>query len=209
MASVEEPNKIRNRQAELEEKERDALLAIKEDLAKWLTALLGDRITAASFMNDLHSAVPLCRLAKLVQEAAAKVTRDPGARARPLPQVPMKEVLCDVSAAGSFHKFRAMSNAAHFIDWCKKVEGVHVLFESEGLVEHKDERSVILCLFEVARVAEKLGIAAPELVKMEREIEIMEEECEEGGAEQKKSDIVLPKAKRRKRDSLDEKVSVN
>ena len=85
---------------------------------------------------------------------------------------------------------------------------MHVLFESEGLVEHKDERSVILCLFELARVAEKLGIAAPELVKMEREIEMMEEECEVGVAGQKKLDIMPPKAKRRKRDSLDDKVGV-
>ena len=209
MASVEEPRKIKSRQAELEEKERDALLAIKEDLAEWLSALLGDSITASSFMDDLRSAVPLCRLAKLVQEAAASSTRDPGARALPLPRVPMKELSYDASAAGSFHKFRAMSNATHFIEWCKKVEGVHVLFESEGLVERKDERSVILCLLDVARVAEKLGITAPELVKMEREIEMMEEACEESGAGQKKSDVMPPTAKRRKRDSLDYKVSVN
>ena len=49
-----------------------------------------------------------------------------------------------------------------------------MIFESEGLVLHKDEKRVILCLLDVARYAERVGISPPELVRMEREIEQLE-----------------------------------
>ena len=194
-------SKLERRQAELEEKENEALLAIKEDLAKWLSTLLKTSITAESFMDDLKSAVPLCKLASLIQAAAA-AEEQPTLETRPHPSVPATEVQCDSSVATNFHKFRAMSNAASFIDWCKKVEGVHIVFESEGLVGNKDERSVILCLLDLARVADKLGMTPPELVKMEREIDLVENTDTAAG----KRAASPPKPKKIKRDALDEKV---
>ena len=203
--------KLERRQAELEEKEKEALLAIKEDLVKWLTMLLEDSITAESFMDDLRSAVPLCKLAKLIQAAAAEDLKQPatGREPRPHPTIPTTEIQCDSSVATNFHKFRAMSNAASFIDWCKKVEGVHIVFESEGLVGKKDERSVILCLLDLARVADKLGMTPPELVKMEREIDLIESAetgLEAAGKGQSRA-VSPPKPKKIKRDELDEKVA--
>ena len=213
MASASEdesPDKLKSRQAELEEKEREALLAIKEDLAKWLSALLDEPITAHTFMEDLKSAVSLCKLAKLIQAAAAKKQPATG-EPRRHPRVPLTEIRCDFSVASTFQKFRSMSNAANFISWCKNVEGVHIIFESEGLVSKKDERSVILCLLDLARVAEKLGMDSPELVKMEREIDLIEtaedEEEKENTGKRQRRETSPPKAKKTKRDALDEKVT--
>ena len=170
----------------LQEKEREALQPIKEDLAIWLSALLDVNIEADTFMDDLKSAVHLCRLAKLIQQASA-------ARMSPMaPRVPQEKIHIDLPAANApnmFHHAMAMSNAAKFISWCKNVEGVHIIFESEGLVKQKDERSVILCLLDLARVAAKVGMESPELVKMEREIEADEKEADVNEAtEEHKSD---------------------
>ena len=93
--------------------------------------------------------------------------------------VPMAALSCSTKAErGSFF---ARDNAANFISWCREL-GMEeaVIFESEGLVLHKDEKRVILCLLDVARYAERVGISPPELVRMEREIEQMEASEGEG-----------------------------
>lgn len=190
---------IEARKAELAVKEKEALDVIKADLAQWLTEILGDGITEEYFMKDLQSAVPLCRLACLMQKAAKKQTSAPKSV-----NIPQTDILFDVSAAKNFVKFRAMSNAANFIGWCKQVGGVHVVFESEGLVEHTDERGVILCLLDLARVAKTLGMAVPKLVKMEDEIDKGKElEKEE---EEHSRDANPPSAKRRKNETFYDRV---
>ena len=150
---------------ELAGKEREGLEVIKGDLCQWLSPLLKTHITPATFLDSLDTGVLPCRLARLIQEAA-KVAKKSKLKN---PQV----IKCNEKA--SKESFAARDNVSNFISWCRGL-GVQeaVMFESEGLVLHKDEKRVILCLLDVARFAERVGIAPPQLVRMEKEIDTME-----------------------------------
>ena len=172
MAGATEPddNKVTRIQEELAAKEREALEAIKEDLCEWLVTVLDVKITAQTFIQVLETGATLCRLASLVQQSA-KTAKDSGHKLNF--NLPLDPIKCNPKAApGSFH---ARDNTSNFIDWCRSI-GVEeaVIFESEGLVLHKDEKRVILCLLDVARFADRVGIAPPQLVKYEREFESLE-----------------------------------
>lgn len=69
--------------------------------------------------------------------------------------------------------FFARDNLSNFIDWCRKALGVLecLLFETDDLCLRKNEKHVVLCLLEVARRGAVLGMPAPLLVQMERQIE--------------------------------------
>lgn len=69
--------------------------------------------------------------------------------------------------------FFARDNVSNFITWCRHGLGVFecLLFETDDLILRKNEKHVILCLLEVARRAAKLGMPAPMLVHLEREID--------------------------------------
>ncbi len=151
---------------ELAAKERETLDVIKSDICQWLSTTLRLSISPATFMEMLDTGVLLCKLARLIQEAAK---RDKNSKA----VIPSDVVKCN-EAAGH-ESFLARDNTSNFISWCRGL-GVEeaVIFESEGLVLHKDEKRVILCLLDVARFAERVGIPPPQLVHMEREIEKLE-----------------------------------
>ncbi|GFS08987.1 GAS2-like protein 2 [Elysia marginata] len=68
--------------------------------------------------------------------------------------------------------FQARDNISNFISWGRQLGIPEVLsFETDDLVLRKNEKSVILCLLELARVGAKLGMLAPTLVQMEEEID--------------------------------------
>lgn len=145
------------------------MVAMREDLAPWISRISSLEITVETLMEDLDTGVALCRLANAIQRTGEEfllhncfIPR----RSFPPCGVTYKE---RTAFRGSFI---ARDNVANFIRWCREL-GVSdvIMFETEDLVLHKNEKSVILTLMEVARLSVKFGVEPPDLVKMENEID--------------------------------------
>lgn len=145
------------------------LLAMREDLAEWISSLTFNvSIKQDNFIDSLQNGVILCQQARLIQRFAEEyAVLNPGQDLK----VPKREVHYTEKAAfkGSFV---ARDNVANFIHWCKELGIPDVcLFESDDLVMQKNEKSVILTLLDVARKAFKFGVQPPEIVRFEKEID--------------------------------------
>ncbi|XP_054279939.1 uncharacterized protein LOC128998028 isoform X2 [Macrosteles quadrilineatus] len=157
------------------------LYAMKEDIAEWLNGLYPDLyMNVNNFMDRLDTGVALCKHANSVRKYAEEyVTRrqNQGAKYSKSGQTIAASVL-NLSSVRSFPgakagTFFARDNVSNFISWCRRGLGVFecLLFETDDLIMRKNEKHVILCLLEVARRGAKLGMPAPMLVQLEREID--------------------------------------
>lgn len=179
-------------------KAAESLTVIKEDLSEWLSQLLKIEITAETFLKVLDTGVALCHLVGAIQEHVESLKKEGNFEQPKLEQpVPLVAIKCKETAEqGSFF---ARDNTANFISWCRKYKIEEaILFESDDLVMHKDEKSVVLTLLEVARRVAKLGMQSTQLAMIEMSID-NEEDIKEATPPPKVPDTKTPPAKKKKK----------
>lgn len=157
----------------------ERLLAIREDIAEWLNTIMGLDLSEQGLMARLADGIVVCELAQLVEGTEGE--EDTGLFKE---RKNSRSLLRNLKrSAGDLHNikinkharagsFQARDNVSNFLSWCRKIgmPGV-VLFESNDLVEGRNEKAVLFSLLEIGRVAARRGIEPPQLIALELEIE--------------------------------------
>lgn len=166
----DDPSHYTRRKSAVDRRAREAveLFPIKEDLAEWLSKIMGIDITAHNFLDVLENGVFLCKLVQRVQDICQRRIEE--GLQEPEVRIPLTRTKCH--SAAEKRSFYARDNVSKFIDFARAL-GVQeaVLFESNGLVNQEQPKEVILTLLEFARLAARYGIEPPDLVTLENEID--------------------------------------
>ncbi|KAK3712510.1 hypothetical protein RRG08_002840 [Elysia crispata] len=152
----------------LSELQGELFLSLKEDIAEWIIKTLGVdvQIDADNFVHALDTGVILCRLSLAIEERAREAKRQ-GIIQENLPDYKLH---CNKNAKSG--TWFARDNTANFLKWCRAFGMMdETLFDSEDLVAHHQERQVIYCLMELARLGARFGLEPPTLISMEKEID--------------------------------------
>lgn len=192
--------------AKITERNEQSVVPLLEDVADWLTKYMSKKITPDDFLDVLDNGVLLFKLAEKIQKhseeyVAGKIKLLSRGVKTKLKALPGLEYQCHHSAKKE--SFFARENAANFLKWCRRI-GIQdsTLFESEGLVLHKQLKNVVLTLLELARIGYAYEIhPIPSLIKLEKEIE--QEEVDE------RKNVTIRKKKDNKVVDLDSKVQAS
>ncbi|CAH1801889.1 unnamed protein product [Owenia fusiformis] len=146
------------------------LVAMKEDLAEWFNILFQLEMTEDNFFKVLETGVVLCQLANNIRQMALEFTELNNNVNTTNSKIPVTDVIYRRNVNPG--TFLTRDNICNFITWCRGL-GIPdcLLFETDDLVMRKNERSVVLCLLEVARRGARFGMVAPCLIQLEREID--------------------------------------
>lgn len=159
---------------------------IKRDVCQWLSEILQLNITPQGFMETLDTGVVLCQLVELIQEKTKTLKEAGGEISLKIPLDPPIKYRLGAKKA----TFHARENTKHFLDWCREL-GIRddLIFETNGLVEHTDEKRVLLCLLEVSRYAREVNIRPPDIITRE------EEAMEDGKVRDLETETITPAVK--------------
>ncbi|XP_071483482.1 growth arrest-specific protein 2-like [Diadema antillarum] len=151
---------------EINRSAQESLVPLTEDLAEWLSRVVGTPVAVETFMDSLSNGVILCKVAQLIQVRAVECQKAGTLR----DNVPQRKIRFRENAAPE--SFIARDNVATFLSWCRDL-GLEdtCLFETDGLVLKRSPQNVLVCVYELARLASQLGIEPPGLLKLEKEIE--------------------------------------
>lgn len=197
--AIEQDDELTNDKTETLDK---WLLALKEDLASWISRLLKMDITVENFITVLNTGVIPCKLANFIQNIGQRFFKN-----NPKCKIVFPMVGVTLKERGAVQgSFIARDNVSNFIRWCREI-GVPdvIMFETEDLVSSRNEKAVLLTLLEVARRVVKVGVDPPELVRLENEID--KELQNEPEPPLKAEPILTALKKKHKSHSLDDLVS--
>ncbi|GAA47949.1 GAS2-like protein 1 [Clonorchis sinensis] len=168
---------------------RDELLIVMtEDLVDWFQRMyprLSEHFDVDNFFEKLSDGVLLCRYAndlhhlltghcsKTRKEGRLQLngTRIGGVQAYLPAGCPVYQTR-GLQGSSATCGFVSRDNVSNFLTWCRQLGMLDsVLFESEDLVCRKNPRNVAICLLELARLGGRFGMAIPELIQLEVEID--------------------------------------
>ena len=168
--------------ARIHKESEKSVIPLLEDVTDWISKLMKVKVTPDNFLSELDNGVLILKLAQKIQQHSCgfieEKRRHLPVRVRPhLKGLP--EMVTPVHLNAKKETFFARDNVATFLKWARDI-GINEaeLFESDGLVLHKELRNVVLTLLALARIGAKYDInPIPSLIKLEKEIE--EEEIDE------------------------------
>ena len=121
---------------EREDAERERISDLAIEVCQWLSQTLGVDVTRDNYINILDTGVELCRLQNIL------VTRAGG-----------NETKIRYNANAKKSSMQARGNITLFTEWCKGFIEKEQVFESNDLLDHKNELKcqarVLLCLDKV------------------------------------------------------------